>query len=85
MEDKKRVLKSDDPKSFNAYIPNHLLEEVRKQQNTFPALKPSEIIANILSVYYKKEGAWYPPDIDSIHEEPSPPPKRMKKNRQSFK
>ena len=89
MEDKNKVLQKDNPATFNAHVPEYLLKEIRKQQEIYPQLKPSMIIRNILHLYYfdSNLAEWLPQDKEEVHKEKeaSPPSKRMKKNRQSFK
>ena len=86
MTDKKKDLKKDNPATFNAHVPEYLLAEIRKQQEIYPQLKPSMIIRNILHLYYFESNLaeWIPQDKQEVHKGKEAP-KRMKKNRQSFK
>ena len=82
MNDKKEssARKKDKPETFNAHIPPYLLAEVNKQLEVFPQLKPSDLIRNILHLYYFDEKAadWLPQNKDEIHQESKP-------KRRSFK
>ena len=72
---------------LNISINDKNFKLLEKQQELYPALTKGDLTNNILDIYFKGSGEWIPQDKEEVHKEKeaSPPSKRMKKNRQSFK
>ena len=51
-------MKKDKPETFNCYVPQRYLDLVKEQQEVYPLLKPSDIIGNILDIYYRASASW---------------------------
>ena len=51
-------MRKDKPEIFNCYVPQRYLDLVNEQQEVYPLLKPSDIIGNILDIYYRGSASW---------------------------
>ena len=51
-------MRKDKPEIFNCYVPQKYLDLVKEQQEVYPLLKPSDIIGNILDIYYRGSASW---------------------------